>query len=141
MEKILFLCTGNSCRSQMAEGFLRYLAGNEFQVYSAGVEPSTINPLAVMVMAEIGIDISNHKSKSVQEFLNEQFAYVITVCDHARQICPLFPGKHQKLHWNIEDPANAKGNKEEKLIIFRKIRDDIKDNILEFIKNKKLTKN
>jgi arsenate reductase len=135
MKKIIFLCTGNSCRSQMAEGFMYNMAGDKFQVFSAGVKPTQVNPYAIKVMAEAGIDISKHRSKSVTEFLNWQFDYVITVCNHARQVCPVFPGNHQNIHWDIEDPANFKGNEHDKIKFFRKIRNEIKEKCLNFLKN------
>ena len=133
MKKILFLCTGNSCRSQMGEGFMRQMAGNKFEVFSAGVEPTQLNPYAIKVMAEAGIDISFHKSKSVDEFLEQEFDYVITVCNHAKQICPVFPGQYERIHWDIEDPVHAEGSEQEKLAFFRKIRDEIKEKCLEFL--------
>jgi arsenate reductase len=135
MKKIIFLCTGNSCRSQMAEGFMRNMAGDKFQVVSAGVEPTQVNPYAIKAMAEVDIDISSHKSKSVNEFLNQKFDYVITVCNHARQVCPVFPGQNQDIHWDIEDPANFKGSEQDKIKFFRKIRDEIKEKCLEFLQN------
>jgi len=135
MIKIIFLCTGNSCRSQMAEGFMRSMAGDKFEVFSAGVEPAQVNPYAIKVMAEAGIDISAYRSKSVKEFLNQEFDYVITVCNHARQVCPVFPGQHQNIHWDIEDPAGFQGNEQEKLNFFRKIRDEIKEKCLNFLKD------
>lgn len=135
MKKIIFLCTGNSCRSQIAEGFMRNMAGDKFQVVSAGVEPTQVNPYAIKAMAEVDIDISSHKSKSVNEFLNQKFDYVITVCNHARQVCPVFPGQHQDIHWDIEDPANFKGSEQDKIKFFRKIRDEIKEKCLEFLQN------
>ena len=133
MKKVLFLCTGNSCRSQMAEGFLRHMAGDKFEVFSAGIKPTAVNLLAIMVMAEAGIDIASHRSKSALEFLNQQFDYVITVCDKAKETCPFLPGKYEKIHWVLEDPAETVGNDEERLAKFRKIRDQIKNNISEFI--------
>ncbi len=133
MKRVLILCTGNSARSQMAEGLLRHFAGDRFEVFSAGVKPAQVNPLAIAAMKEIGIDISKHKSKSVTEFLSQQFDYCITVCDNAKQTCPVFPGKYQKIHWRLEDPAHAQGTEEEKLDVFRKIRDKIHENILDFI--------
>ena len=133
MKKVLFLCTGNSARSQMAEGFLKYMAGDRFEVYSAGVKPTAVNPLAIKVMAEIGIDISKHRSKSVMEFIDQSFDYVITVCGNAQKTCPVFPGEHEKIHWDLEDPAAAEGSEEKKIVVFRKIRDEIKKNILAFI--------
>jgi arsenate reductase len=131
-KKVLFLCTGNSARSQMAEGFLRHMAGDKFEVFSAGIKPTQINPLAIKVMAEAGVDISKHRSKSAMEFIGENFDYVITVCDNARQTCPVFPGNYEKVHWDLEDPAIAQGTEEEKLEIFRKTRDKIKEFILVF---------
>ncbi len=124
-KKVLFLCTGNSCRSQMAEGFLRQLGGDRFEVFSAGVNPTTINPLAIKVMAEIGLDISGQSAKPVSEFVQDDLNYLITVCDNARQACPLFPGQQEKIHWNLEDPAEARGTEEEKLKVFRETRDKI----------------
>lgn len=134
MKKVLFLCTGNSCRSQMAEGLLRNLAGGKFEVFSAGVKSTHVNPLAIKVMQEIGIDISKQYSKSVTEFLGQQFDYVVTVCDNARQTCPIFPGKYEKIHWNLEDPALAQGSEEDKIKVFRKIGDQIKHEIKAFLK-------
>ena len=125
-KKVLFLCTGNSCRSQMAEGFLRSLAGDRFEVFSAGVNPTQVNLLSVKVMNEVGIDISMQKSKSAMDLIGKEFDYVVTVCDNAKQTCPVFPGKYEKIHWNLEDPADAKGVEEEKLAEFRKSRDLIK---------------
>ena len=135
MKKILFLCTGNSCRSQMAEGLMRHMAGDKFEVYSAGVEPTQVNPYAIKVMAEAGIDISSHRSKSVNEFLKQEFDYVITVCNHAKKVCPIFPGEHRNIHWDIEDPARIKGTEQEKMDFFRKIRDEIKEKCLLFLNN------
>jgi arsenate reductase len=117
----------------MAEGLLRHLAGDKFEVFSAGINPTQVNPLAVKVMNEIGIDISKQRSKSVKEFLSQQFDYVVTVCDYARQTCPVFPGRYEKLHWNLEDPAEAQGKEEERLAVFRKVRNQIKENIIEFL--------
>jgi len=133
---VLFLCTGNSCRSQMAEGFLRHFAGDLFGAVSAGTHPGTLSPEAVQVMKELGIDISGQRSKSLDEFLNRQISAVITVCDHARQECPVFPGASVTLHWNIEDPLNAKGTPEERLTTFRRIRDEIERRVKEFVASK-----
>jgi arsenate reductase len=133
-KRILFLCTGNSARSQMAEGFLRHMAGDKFEVFSAGIRPTQVNPLAIKVMSETGIDISKQKSKSVSGFLGQHFDYVITVCDNAKQTCPIFPGKHEKIHWGLEDPAQAQDTEEGKIKVFRKIRNQIKENILGFLK-------
>ena len=123
--KILFLCTGNSARSQMAEGYLRHVAGDEFEPLSAGVEPKGLNPLAVAVMNEIGVDISHQASKDVRDFLGQAIPYVITVCDNAKSRCPIFPRTYKFLHWSLEDPAEATGSREEKLAMFRRVRDEI----------------
>lgn len=133
--KVLFLCTGNSARSQMAEGFLRHMVGDRFEVFSAGVKPTQLNPLAIKVMAEVGIDISKHRSKSAMEFIGQNFDYVITVCDNAKQTCPAFPGRYEKIHWSLEDPTQAQGTEEEKLIVFMKVRDKILKNIIAFLKS------
>ena len=132
-KKVLFLCTHNSCRSQMAEGLLRDMAGDKFEVSSAGVDPTSVHPLAKKVMKEIGIDISGQQSKSVDEFLDKEFDYVITVCDNVRQTCPFFPGNHELLHWSLEDPAIALGSEKERLLVFRKVRDQIRENIRHLI--------
>jgi arsenate reductase len=130
-KKVLFLCTENSCRSQMAEGILGHLRDNEFEVFSAGVRPSVVNPIAIKVMAEIGIDISGQRSKSVDEFQGISFDFVITTCDAARETCPFFPGKARHLHWSFNDPAAVRGSEEEILSAFRKVRDEIKSRIQE----------
>ena len=104
--RVLFVCTGNRARSQMAEGFLRHLAGDSFEVYSAGTQPSGMSEHTIEVMREIGIDLSDQRSKSVEEFDGQSFDYVITVCDSARQVCPVFPGDGERLHWDIEDPSD-----------------------------------
>ncbi len=132
-KSILFLCTGNSCRSQMAEGLLRHMYSDRFEAYSAGVDPTDVNPLAVRVMEEIGIDISGQQSKSLESLGDMTFDYVITLCDNARRTCPLFPGSHQLLHWSIEDPAAAKGTEAQRLPVFRNIRDRIKQRINELV--------
>ena len=131
--RVLFLCTGNSCRSQMAEGALRELAGDRFEASSAGTTPTRINPTAVRVMAEIAMDISAQRSKSVVEMMGEHFDYVVTVCDNARESCPVFPGGATKLHWSFDDPAVAEGTEEERLEVFRRVRDEIVSRIREFI--------
>src|SRR5581483_5562619 len=110
--KVLFLCTGNSARSQMAEGYLRHVAGHRFDALSAGTEPKGLNPLAVEAMREIGIDISQQKSKDVREFLGQLIPYVVTVCDRAKEHCPIFPGSFKSLHWGLQDPATAEGTRE-----------------------------
>jgi arsenate reductase len=132
-KKILVLCTGNSCRSQMAEGFFRHLAGDRFVVISAGLEPSIVNPRAIMVMKEGGVDISHHTSKDMAQFIGQKFDYIITVCDNAKEQCPYFPGFAKRIHWSFEDPAAAKGTEAEILTVFRKVRDQIKDNIQKFL--------
>ena len=111
---------------------MRHIAGDRFEVFSAGVKPTHVNPLAIKVMAEAGIDISKHRSKSAMEFIGQQFDYIITVCDNAKQTCPVFPGKHENIHWDLEDPAEAQGNEEERLSFFRRIRDEIKNMVNNF---------
>jgi arsenate reductase (thioredoxin) len=123
--KVLFLCTGNSARSQMAEGYLRHVAGDEFEPLSAGIEPKGLNPLAVEAMNEIGIDISHQNSKDVVSFLGQYIPYIVTVCDNARERCPIFPRSFKFLHWSFDDPAAAQGSREEKLAVFRRVRDEI----------------
>ena len=134
-ERVLFLCTGNSARSQMAEGILRHLAGDRFEVFSAGTKPSVVNPHAIAAMREIGVDISSHRSKHVNECFGKPIDTVITVCDNAKETCPIFPGTRHQLHWSFEDPAAAGGTTEEQLAMFRKIRDQIYGRIKnEFLK-------
>jgi arsenate reductase len=123
--KVLFLCTGNSARSQMAEGYLRHVAGDLFEPLSAGIEPKDLNPLAVQAMSEIGVDISHQKSKDVVSFLGQHIPYVVTVCDNARERCPIFPRTYKFVHWSFDDPAAAQGTREEKLAVFRRVRDEI----------------
>jgi arsenate reductase len=130
--RVLFLCTGNSARSQMAEGLLRDLAGDRFEVFSAGTIASFVRPQAIAVMNEIGIDISGHRSKSADQFLDDEFDYVITVCDHANQRCPVFAGPAKRLHWSIDDPVIS-GSENEQLAAFRRARDDLYQRIREFI--------
>jgi len=120
--KVLFLCTGNSARSQMAEAYLRRVAGDRFEAVSAGIEPKGLNPLAVAAMREIGIDISHQQSKDVSSFLGEPMPYVITVCDNAKERCPIFPGTGKSLHWSLDDPAQATGTEAERLAAFRRVR-------------------
>jgi len=133
-KKVLFLCTGNSCRSQMAEGWLRHLAGDRFDVVSAGTHPVGLNPYALMVMQERGVDISSHASERIEPYLDKKFDYVITVCDRAQESCPTFPGASSILHWSFDDPVNAKGTNEQQLGVFRTIRDEIAERIRHFIK-------
>lgn len=139
-QKMLFLCTGNSCRSQMAEGLLRSLAGDRFEVVSAGTRPAGLNPTAVEAMKEVGIDISRHRSKDVREFDGQRFDAVITVCDRAKEACPIFPGAKTMLHWELEDPAEAQGSHEERMTVFRRVRDEIADRIREFVAGPAVTK-
>ncbi len=135
MKKILVLCTGNSCRSQMAEGYLRYFAKDKARVYSAGIETHGLNPRAIAAMKEDGIDISHHTSNNINEYRNIDFDFVITVCDNAKENCPYFPGTAQKFHYNFPDPAKAKGNEEEIIQQFRNVRGEIKNYSEEFVKN------
>ncbi len=130
--KVLFLCTQNSCRSQMAEGFLRHLAGDKFEVESAGAQPTRVNPDAIKVMGEVGIDIRCQRSKDVAQFLEQRFTYVITVCDKAKEACPIFPGTFWNLHWSIDDPAAAQGSHDQRMAVFRRVRDDIERRVGEF---------
>lgn len=122
---VLFLCTHNACRSQMAEGLLRHYGGNGYVAYSAGINPSRVHPLAIEVMAEKGIDISGQRSKHVDEFSEQDFDTVVTICEEARDRCPVFPGKGERIHWDLEDPAEARGLREERLEVFRKVRDEL----------------
>ena len=126
-KRVLFICTHNSARSQMAEGFLRALYGDRYEAYSGGAEPSGLNPYAVKVMAEVGIDISKHRSKGLGEFKGMEFDYVATVCDRAKGTCPFFPGGKRTLHRGFEDPSQFKGTEEEMLSGFRRVRDEIRD--------------
>lgn len=128
-KKILFLCTGNSCRSQMAEGWARYLKGDVLEPYSAGIEVHGLNPYAVKVMKEAGVDISHHRSKHVKELFHIPFDYVVTVCDHANETCPVFPGRVKRLHVGFDDPprlAATLSSEEEKLAVYRRVRDEIR---------------
>ncbi|WP_221392785.1 arsenate reductase ArsC [Dyadobacter sp. NIV53] len=134
MKKILILCTGNSCRSQIAEGYLRYFAGNKTIVYSAGVEIHGVNPKAVTIMAEDDIDISAHTSNHIDEYRNIDFDYLITVCDNAKEHCPYFPSKAVKLHHNFPDPAKATGTEKEIIEEFRAVREMIKIYSENFVK-------
>ncbi|WP_343697793.1 arsenate reductase ArsC [Flavobacterium sp.] len=134
-KKILVLCTGNSCRSQIAEGYLRYFLGNKAEVYSAGVETHGVNPRAIATMKEDGIDISNHTSNHIDEYQDIEFDFVITVCDNAKERCPFFPSKAQKIHQNFNDPAKATGTEEEILQEFRTVRQTIKAFCEQFSKN------
>jgi len=133
MKNILVLCTGNSCRSQIAEGFLRHYAGEKANVYSAGVETHGVNPRAISIMNEVGIDISNHTSNHVDEYTNINFDFVITVCDNAKERCPYFPSKAEKFHYNFPDPAKAVGTEDEIMNEFRAVRVLIDDYCKDFL--------
>lgn len=134
--KVIFICHHNSARSQMAEGFLKTFYPEEYEVFSAGIEPTYVNPYAVKVMNEIGIDISNHRSKSVYEFTNENIDIAVTVCDSAKENCPFFPAR-KIVHKSFKDPASFEGTEEEKLELFREVRDEIKDWIINFFGKRK----
>ena len=134
-QHVLVLCTGNSARSQMAEGWLRHFGGPAFEVESAGTHPADrVNPLAVRVMDEAGVDISRHYPKHLERFLKEPWDYVVTVCDRANEECPFFPGGKTRLHWGFEDPAAAVGSEDERLRVFRRVRDEIRDRFAGFAK-------
>ena len=126
--RVLILCTGNSARSQMAEGLLRHDGGERFDVHSAGTIASFVRPQAIDAMREVGIDISGHRSKSVDEFLGQEFDYVITVCDNANENCPVFPAQTKRIHWSFDDPAES-GD----IAVFRRVRDEIRERLREFI--------
>ena len=130
--RVLFICTGNSARSIMAEALLRHHGGGRFEVLSAGTDPRGVNPLTLRVLEEAGIDASGARSKSVTEYLGETFDYVVTVCDEARQVCPVFPGVHESLHWGYEDPAEAQGTEEERLAVFRRVFIQIGERVRQF---------
>jgi len=132
LKRMLILCTGNSARSQMAEGLFRHAAGPDWEVFSAGTKRTQVRPEAIAVMREIGIDISGHRSKPVDEFAGQEFDYVITVCDNANESCPVFPGRTRRLHWPFADPAAVEGAEEVRLAAFRDIRDQIQGRIRSF---------
>ena len=131
--RVLFLCTGNSARSQMAEGLLREHGGDRFEVQSAGTHPAGLNPLAVEAMRQIGIDIGHQQSKSLEGYLEQSFDFVITVCDRAKEACPIFPGATRTLHWSFDDPVAALGSEAERLAAFRRVRDEILNRIRLFL--------
>ena len=133
MKKVLVLCTGNSCRSQIAEGYLRHFAGNKAEIYSAGIETHGVNPKAILTMKEDGIDISNHTSNNIEEYKNIDFDFVITVCDNAKERCPFFPSNAKKFHYNFPDPAKATGTDEQIKQEFRNVRQSIKDYCQNFV--------
>lgn len=128
-QRILFLCTHNSARSQMAEGLLRHLGGERFAAFSAGTEATHVRPLAIAAMAELGIDLAGQESKTLDRYLGESFDAVITVCDQAAEACPVFPGAKRRLHWSFPDPSQATGTPEEQLAVYRQVRDDIQAHI------------
>jgi arsenate reductase (thioredoxin) len=131
----MFLCTGNSCRSQMAEGWLRHLGGDRYEALSAGTRPQGVNPLAVRVMAEAGVDISGQRSKSVDDLLGEHLDLLVTVCGGARESCPVFGGQvKERRHWPFDDPAEAQGSEEEVLGVFRRVRDEIRRAVEQFLR-------
>ncbi|HYN68881.1 MAG TPA: arsenate reductase ArsC [Candidatus Eisenbacteria bacterium] len=131
--RVLFVCTGNSARSQMAEAILRRQGGHDFEVFSAGVSPRPVHPLAIRVLAEIGLDISGARSKSTAPFVAQQFDYVVTLCDRARQDCPFFPGAHEIMHWGLDDPAEAPGSEEEQLVVFRRVMTEVAGRVRTFL--------
>jgi arsenate reductase (thioredoxin) len=128
-QRVLFLCTHNSARSQMAEGLLRHLGGGSVEVASAGTEARGVHPMAVRVMAEIGIDLRGHASKTLDRFVGKPWDDVITVCDHANESCPIFPGATSRLHWSFDDPSAVTGSEEQRLAAFRRVRDEIRARI------------
>jgi arsenate reductase len=127
--RVLFLCTHNSARSQMAEGLLRHLGGDRFEAYSAGTQATHVRPLAIRAMDEIGVDISGQESKTLDRYLGKPFDYVIAVCDDANEACPFFPGAERRLHWSVPDPSAAEGTDEERLKVFRSVRDVLRDRV------------
>jgi arsenate reductase len=131
-KRVLILCTGNSARSQMAEGLLRYDAGDRFDVFSAGTQPSRVRPEAISVMRELGIDISGHRSKGVNEFTSQSFDYILTVCDNAKENCPIFPGHGMHIHHRFDDPAAVQGTDEERLAAFRRVRNELQTYLKRF---------
>ena len=131
--RVLFVCTHTRARSQRAEGFLRFHGGDRFEAFSAGTEATAVRPQAVNVMAELGIDISRQESKTFERYLGEPFAWVITVCDRARQSCPVFPGTENTAHWGFDDPAEAEGSEAERMEVFRRVRDEINARVKMFV--------
>lgn len=135
-QRVLFLCTHNSARSQMAEGFLRSLAGDRFEVASAGTRATRVHPLAIRAMADVGIDLGGHTSKAVDDLVEQPWDHVITVCDAANETCPLFPEECSRLHWSFEDPSRATGSDHERLEVFRRVRDQIRRRITDWIRTR-----
>jgi arsenate reductase len=140
MKRILIVCTDNAATSQMAESFLRRITFNRVEVFSAGIKPKTLHPMSIQVMKELGIDLTSHRSKSVNEFYHDQFDYVITLHDDAREKCPSFQGSHTKIHKSVEDPTKVRGNDNDKLESFRRVRDQIKEWLTEFAERYQLSK-
>jgi arsenate reductase (thioredoxin) len=132
-QRVLFVCTHNSARSQMAEGFLRAAAGDRFEVASAGTEARGVNPLAVRAMREVGVDISGQTSKTLERFVDHPWDYVVTVCDSANEACPVFPRATARLHWSFDDPAAAQGPEEQRLAVFRRVRDEVRACIADWL--------
>ena len=135
-EKIIFICTGNACRSQIAEGVMRKLAGDKFDVFSAGSHPSLVHPMSIKVMKEIGIDITSHTSDPISNFLSKNINIVVTVCDNADRECPVFPGKVERIHWSIKDPFKGWNSHPDDLVNFRKTREDLTARIKNLIKSR-----
>ncbi len=129
-QRVLFLCTHNSARSQMAEGLLRHVGGDRFEIHSAGTEATTVRPLAIKAMSELGIDISQQTSKTLDPYVNERFDRVITVCDDANEACPYFPNAERRTHWSLPDPSKATGTEAEQLAVYRKVRDELRARIM-----------
>ena len=136
MTRVLFLCTHNSARSQMAEGFLRAMAGDRFEAGSAGTEKTSVNPLAIRVMAELGIDLGGHTSKLYADVASGAWDYLITVCDDANERCPWVPGSVKRLHWSFPDPSRATGSEEERLAVFRRVRDQIQERLTDWLRGR-----
>ena len=136
MTRVLFLCTHNSARSQMAEGFLRAMAGDRFEAGSAGTEKTSVNPLAIGVMAELGIDLGGHTSKLYADVASGAWDYLITVCDDANERCPWVPGSVKRLHWSFPDPSRATGSEEERLAVFRRVRDQIQERLTDWLRGR-----
>jgi arsenate reductase len=134
--RVLFLCTHNSARSQMAEGFLRAMAGDRFEAGSAGTEKTSVNPLAIRAMSELGIDLGGHTSKLYEDVASEAWDYLITVCDDANERCPWVPGSVQRLHWSFPDPSRATGSEEERLAVFRRVRDQIQERLTDWLRGR-----
>jgi len=131
--RVLFICTGNSCRSQMAEGLLRLLGRDAAEAFSAGIDPKPVHPLAIRTMADIDIDISRHRSKGLDEFVDQDFDFVISVCARAAEQCPTWPRSREQIRWHFDDPAEATGTEEQKLVVFRRVRNEIRQRISLFL--------